>query len=117
MTKKITNLAEKNRVVAAVENIYNEFEAFGKAQDLMQEKMDRGFAELKLEIQGIDKRLIRVEGIVLNLEKRVGGVEHGVGEMKEEIQGIRRDIARGVDDKKYKELKARVEVLEQKVGV
>lgn len=115
--KKVKSSTEKDQMVAVLENIYDDFRAFGESIDSFREETSRNFADLRREVEGIDKRLVRVEAIVFGLEKRVGKLEYSVDQIKEEISDIRRTIAQGFTDKQYKKLEHRVEVLEEKVGV
>lgn len=111
------NRAEKDRVEAILEYIYSDYRAFGESLEGFREETNRRFDHLQREIEGIDKRLIRIEAIVFDMEKQLGKVEGDVAEMKAEIKSIRTERSGTIDGSKYHELKHRVEMLEAKVGV
>lgn len=99
-----------NDFAVVYENTQTQIAVLAENIQTLDEKMERGFADMRREMVGIDKRLMRVEVTVM-------GLEEDMKEVKEEVKLIRKEMKSDITAEKYNELKRRVEILEEKVGV
>ena len=68
----------EGQVVAILEDIKDQFVAFGEGQSLVSEGQER----LEKKVDGIDQRLMRVEAVVEGIDVRLVRMEDDVVEIK-----------------------------------
>ncbi len=115
--KKKTVNSAYNDFAGILEDINDKFDAFGEAQKMTNEKMDRGFKEIKTEIAGLDQRLIRIEGMVFGIQGSISSLQQDVKDVKKEIREIRKEMKHVIHEDEYQKLQQRVSTLERQVSV
>jgi len=66
--KNINDRTERDRLAVVMEAIQQDFQVFGEGLDLLNEKVDKGFAKVDVRLDRIEKEIVLIKTEIMDIK-------------------------------------------------